>query len=371
MGKVREAVTGIRRSLGQQEGDVSRLKEVLEALEGKHEQLQGRVTRQCDELAETRRRNEELGGRVQQLEEENHRLRDSSEWLKGQLARVPAGQQCEVARPREAIATGGSKVKEDLGTIQRDVAKLKEDTIVTMRITGNAFMPSIKKGKLRLRSCKETDEMYDIPDGIIAHLTKECGGNVYDVHIVNVTPASFEKETQIVSTIATNAADLKSGSVFLSAYHSYQEDIRHTRNNWVCEADWLELDHREKDDLLKVKNVTGTFSVSGPAYVYEIRLWQTGRSHGGKDYVVMSLFKIFGSVVPTMPWRELAKGHEFLTKVTPVGRCRPSVNKMKKFEVECDVPDGIVADHSRMTEGSGSKSSRSMRFFLRHLAAHH
>jgi hypothetical protein len=91
-GKVREAMVGIGRSLGQRESHVSGLKEVLGNLEGNHERLQGTATRQSDELAEPQRRNEELGGRVQQLEEENCWHRDLSERLKGQLVRVEAGQ---------------------------------------------------------------------------------------------------------------------------------------------------------------------------------------------------------------------------------------------------------------------------------------
>jgi hypothetical protein len=36
---------------------------------------------------------------------------------------------------------------------------------------------------------------FDVPDGIIAHLTRECGGNVHDCHVVEVRSGSFEKET--------------------------------------------------------------------------------------------------------------------------------------------------------------------------------
>jgi hypothetical protein len=36
---------------------------------------------------------------------------------------------------------------------------------------------------------------FDVPDGIIAPLTKECGGNVDDHHFVGVTSGSFENET--------------------------------------------------------------------------------------------------------------------------------------------------------------------------------
>jgi hypothetical protein len=58
-----------------------------------------------------------------------------------------------------------------------------------------SFPPSVRKGKLRLRDGKETEEMYDIPDGILEHLTRECSGNVHDRQVVEVTSGSFEKET--------------------------------------------------------------------------------------------------------------------------------------------------------------------------------
>jgi hypothetical protein len=41
------------------------------------------------------------------------------------------------------------------------------------------FRPSVKKGKLCHSDSSETDEIYDIPHGIIAYLMKECG-NVHD-----------------------------------------------------------------------------------------------------------------------------------------------------------------------------------------------
>jgi hypothetical protein len=47
------------------------------------------------------------------------------------------------------------------------------------------------KWKLCLFNRKETDEVYDIPDEIIANLTRECGGNVHDWNIVNVTCGSL------------------------------------------------------------------------------------------------------------------------------------------------------------------------------------
>jgi hypothetical protein len=51
----------------------------------------------------------------------------------------------------------------------------------------NVTIPSVQAyGKIAI----------DVPDGIIAHLTRECGGNVHDRHVVEVTWGSFGKETQ-------------------------------------------------------------------------------------------------------------------------------------------------------------------------------
>jgi hypothetical protein len=68
----------------------------------------------------------------------------------------------------------------------------------------------------------------DVPDEIIAHLTRECDGNVPDHHVVNITCGSFEKETQGANPHSTacennpkyaanNATDLEAVSRFVSA----------------------------------------------------------------------------------------------------------------------------------------------------------
>jgi hypothetical protein len=126
---------------------------------------------------------------VQQLEEDNRLLRDLSEGLKGELARFEAGQQSAVVRLQEEIAAGGLKVKDDLLNVQGEPAKLKEE-IKRMNMTRKQFPPSMKIGKERY------NREYDVPDGIIAHRTRECGGNVHDRHVVDVTCGSFAKETK-------------------------------------------------------------------------------------------------------------------------------------------------------------------------------
>jgi hypothetical protein len=126
--------------------------------------------------------------------------------------------------------------------LERELAKLKEE-IKRMKMAAKQFPPSVKKGRLHLRNGKEIE--IDVPDGIIAHLTRECGGNVHDRRVVDVISRSFEKETIGANpysgafdnrhyNAAQKAADLEAGSCFVSACRGDKENIRDTKNNWVC-----------------------------------------------------------------------------------------------------------------------------------------
>jgi regulator of replication initiation timing len=295
---------------------------MLGNFEGRHEKLRDTVARLGDELAATHGRNEGLGGRVQQLEEENRLLRESSEGLKGQLARTEAGQQSAVARLQDAITAGGSKVNEDLGNVQQDIAKLKEDMIVTRWMTGKKlFPPSLKKGKDRY------NHEYDVPDGIIAHLTRECGGNVHDHNVVDVTSSTALDECAFRNE-ASNTADLERNSYFVSDYRG--KSIPHTRNNWICydfkekrivpthytirtwqaahlkswlvetSADgekWREVAREEDNRQLNGKwYCAGTFAVEGGECRF-IRLVNIGENHRGDDCLIITAWEIFGSLI--------------------------------------------------------------------------
>jgi hypothetical protein len=105
------------------------------------------------------------------------------------------------------------------------------------------FPPSVKKE--RVRDWRGAEVEIDVPDGIIAYLTRKCGGNVHDQYVVDVTSGSFEKVT-IGSNLrsgalsnssrweAKHSVDLGADSCFLSAYRSDSKDIPHTQNNWLC-----------------------------------------------------------------------------------------------------------------------------------------
>jgi hypothetical protein len=77
----------------------------------------------------------------------------------------------------------------------------------------------------------------DVPDGIIAHLMRECDGNLHDRHVVDVTSGSFEKEIHRANPHsvafgnnprcdAKNAIDLETYSEFSSGFWRKEYYIR-------------------------------------------------------------------------------------------------------------------------------------------------
>jgi hypothetical protein len=69
----------------------------------------------------------------------------------------------------------------------------------------------------------EVDEAVSPLDGIIAHLTQECGGNVAEQRVVRVTGSDVQRDHPEFA--AKNAADLGSNSVFYSGSEPEQ---------WLC-----------------------------------------------------------------------------------------------------------------------------------------
>jgi hypothetical protein len=188
-------------------------------------------------------------------------------------------------------------------------------------------------------------ERFDVPDGIIAHLTRECGGNAHDRHVVDVTSGSFEKETEGANPhsgawnddpeyAAKSAADLEDDSCFGSAFRYSSENIQHTKNNWICydfkkrrivpthyairtydwdpggshlkswlvetSADgerWREVAREEDNKQLNGYRCIGTFPVADCGECRFIRLVNIGKNHWGSDCLVISAWEIFGSLL--------------------------------------------------------------------------
>jgi hypothetical protein len=255
-------------------------------------------------------------------------------------------RQSAVGRVEEATAAGGSKAKEDLSNVQGEFTMMKEEVRRLQMITARQlFPPSMKEGRLHLGGGKETYAMYDIPDGIIAHLTRECGGNVHDHHVVDVTCKSFEMETVGVNPhsgafnndpdfVAKNAADFETDSCFGSAHRWTSEHVPHTRNNWVCYdfkerrivptnfairtnwgnagedhlkswlvetsvdgENWREVAREQNNEELNGGLFTGTFAVAGGRKCRFIRLVQIGKNHFKRDQICITAWEIFGSLI--------------------------------------------------------------------------
>jgi hypothetical protein len=185
----------------------------------------------------------------------------------------------------------------------------------------------------------EKGEDFGIPDGIIAHLTRECGGNVHDHDVVEVTSGSFEKETSGLDDddprwAAKNAADLEADSCFWSAYRFSSEGNSHTRNNWLCYdfkrrrgvtthytirthgsgpgrphlrswlvetsldgKDWREVAREENNKQLNGTYFTATFAVAGGGECRFIRLVNISRNDFGNDSLSVSAWEMFGSLI--------------------------------------------------------------------------
>jgi hypothetical protein len=207
-------------------------------------------------------------------------------------------------------------------------------------MTDKQFPRSLKKGKLRDGKGKQTKITSDIPDGIIAHLTRKCGRNVHDHHIVVMTLGSFEKETEGLDDddprwAARNAADLETDLFFCSVYRSDKKDIPHTRNNWLCYdfkerrivpthytirthagyggpgghhlkllvetsvdgESWREVAREEDNKQLNGARFIGTFAVANGRECDFIRLVRIGRNHAENDMLLISGWQIFGSLI--------------------------------------------------------------------------
>ena len=155
-------------------------------------------------------------------------------------------------------------------------------------------------------------------DGIIAQLTRDCGGNVHEKGVVSVTASSCSLRCK-----PEVAVDLRSDSYFAS---------KHSPNSWICydfggrrvtptsysirsccgqfhlkswvlevsndnEA-WEVVDSRENNEELNAPHVTRNFAISAPtsgAFRF-VRLRQTGENHRGYDYLRICALELFGAL---------------------------------------------------------------------------
>jgi hypothetical protein len=161
-------------------------------------------------------------------------------------------------------------------------------------------------------------------DGIIAHLTAKCKGNVHVNNVIEIT--ANRRYNANMSYAEQNVADFGAPSLFHSANEPNQwicydfrdmsvipthysigsnQDGRvngHNLKSWVVEGSgdgivWIPLDIRENNNDLNDRDVVRSFPVARSVRCKLIRLRQTGKNHGGNDYLVISSFELFGSLI--------------------------------------------------------------------------
>ena len=163
-------------------------------------------------------------------------------------------------------------------------------------------------------------------DGVIAHLTRECGGNVHDQGLVNVTASSVSMggDPRNVVDLGTNSLyssenenntwicyDFKDRRIIPTSY-----SVRTSRNSpggdtlksWVIEVSkdgtensWVEIDRRDDSHDLNCCYVTVNFKISRvPSESFRFfRLRETGPNHYGDHhsyYVNITSLEIFGTL---------------------------------------------------------------------------
>jgi hypothetical protein len=174
-----------------------------------------------------------------------------------------------------------------------------------------------------------------VPTGIMAELSRQCGGNVHDKGVVAV-PSSTPRWTRD-DYAAKNAADVRNVySSFWSAGHSSREFIEHAPNNWICydfkdrrivptdyairsawvegqatgsnlrnwvvetsmdDRRWIVIDHQQNSSELNGSMKAATFKVQKRVQCRFIRLTNIGATARGDNYLHLSAWEIFGTLI--------------------------------------------------------------------------
>ena len=281
------------------------------------------------------------------------------------------------AREERRIAEAISKVeravsecarRSDVEGIQEEVAQLKENEKQI-----NARVDEIVKRKHRHRH-KGKEFVYNASkplDGMIAYLTRECGGNVHNKGVVNVTASSVL--TNNIEHPAKDAVDLGTDSQFETlnelnswlcfdfkdrriiptsySIRSYNREsgCNHLKS-WVVElsndgSSWTEVDRRDNNYDLNEKHVIRNFKLSRvPNESFRfIRLRQTGPNHWGMYWLKLTSWEIFGTLCEGKIER---RSHDFVETDFVYNASKPLDGMIAYLTRECggNVHDkGVIA----------------------------
>jgi hypothetical protein len=153
-----------------------------------------------------------------------------------------------------------------------------------------------------------------VPEGLIAHLTHQTGGNVHDYQLVNITSSEATFRTVVKSVANSNDAsdswsDLPDSWVCVAfkgmrirqtrdVIKSGRDELDgHHMKNWVVEgfADnkWITFDRRIHDDSLNFANPPRTFRIMKRRRVSRTRIRQIDINHHGDHALTVAGLEIF------------------------------------------------------------------------------
>ena len=224
---------------------------------------------------------------------------------------------------RLRIQVGQKASASDLAALSEEVARLKEaEANPTQSESATSKVLATPRQRQAQVAGQMTAQVSPL-NGIIAHFTRECGGNVHKLGVVTVTASSCYGDWWKPE----NAVDFGSGSNF------YSND---SPNSWICydfkgrrvaptsysirsfgygtgachpkswvlevsndgsEGSWAVVDSRENNKDLNDVLATRNFAISAPSReaIRFARLRLTGKNHKGSDFLCISALELFGA----------------------------------------------------------------------------
>ena len=213
----------------------------------------------------------------------------------------------------------------DVKKLSEDVSRLKdgerslgerissvEETLETKRALMDEIQGELKRFD---RVLIQIDPL----NGIIAKLTRDCGGNVHEKGVVEVTASGCcggtDNEPKNAVDLGTNTwfgSEGKANSWICYNFKKWRVapasySIRSARGSfprsWVFEVSndgekWEVVDRRDNNSDLNAACVTRNFEISPrPSGSFRfVRLLQTGKNSAGDDEIWLSSFEVFGTL---------------------------------------------------------------------------
>ena len=301
---------------------VEELKQQVLDLTQQFSALQRQVQGETSQLAAS------LEDRLDEVAREcERRVAEADEALRAEIRKVDESSR--------DVAHGLEELKNELELRARadDMKKLEEDVSI-LKETEMKLDGLISAGSAMLVGCHQAmlaeiqgkiekiNMKSDPLDGIIAHLTREYGGNVHEKNVVRVTASDLDFDWRR----AENVVDLGSDWIFCSGYSPNQwicydfidrrviptsYSVRSMRKgpgnehpkSWVLEVSddsimWKVVDSREDNSDLNHNYVTRNFELNSPlikAFRF-VRLRLTGENHYGNHQLIIAALELFGAL---------------------------------------------------------------------------